>query len=114
MREKRSADRRPLGAAGVGVRARGMRADPGEGPAEAGWNAQQVAHAYRQKWPEFLKAVEGLRLHPDVTFHDDDVCLSRSTDMVLASNSLQYDEDWQVRLRAAGQATGGWLLAAGC
>jgi putative methyltransferase (TIGR04325 family) len=42
---------------------------------------------------------EGRRLLPEVTFHDSDKCLSRGYDLVLASNSLQYDEDWPERLR---------------
>lgn len=51
----------------------------------------------------------GRRLEPDVVFHDDDACLSRSFDLVFASNSLQYEEDWQTRLRAMADATRGWL-----
>ena len=42
---------------------------------------------------------EGRRLLPEVTFHDSDECLNRRYDLVLASNSLQYDEDWPERLR---------------
>jgi putative methyltransferase (TIGR04325 family) len=47
---------------------------------------------------------EGRVLLPEVTFHDDDECLNRRYDLVLASNSLQYDEDWFERLRALAGA----------
>jgi hypothetical protein len=36
---------------------------------------------------------------PEVTFYDTDECFERSYDMVIASNSLRYDEDWQQLLR---------------
>jgi putative methyltransferase (TIGR04325 family) len=32
---------------------------------------------------------------PEVTFHDDDGCLDREYDLVLASSALQYAEDWR-------------------
>ena len=31
---------------------------------------------------------------PEIRFHDDDSCLDRTYDLVLASSSLQYSEDW--------------------
>ena len=40
----------------------------------------------------------GRRVLPDVEFHDSDECLDRRYDLVVASNSLQYDEDWPARL----------------
>lgn len=165
----------------------------GQHPAVHGWQADQVARAYSEKWSAFLEAVEGpgplgidhevplgssiereeplaqnvvlawayalaraadgvralsvldwggalghyhvlarklfpeleldyhcrelpavceagRRLQPAVTFHDDDACLTRTFDLVLASNSLQYEEDWQARLRALAEASGDWLL----
>lgn len=168
----------------------GPRGDDGSG---RGWNEDQVARAYRERWPEFLQTVdgpgplgvshevplgfpieredplaqnivlawayalaraadgvgrltvldwggalghhhvlarnlfpdlgldyhcrelpavcaEGSRVQPEVTFHDDDVCLSRSFDLVLASNSLQYEQDWRGRLRALAAASAPWLL----
>jgi transaldolase len=158
-----------------------------------GWRAEEVARAYREKWPQFLEAVEGpgplgvghetplgapirrddplaqnavlawayvlarashdaarisvldwggalghhsvlarklfpeleLDYHcrelpavctearqvlPDVTFHDDDRCLGAMYDVVLASNSLQYDEDWASRLEGLAGATRDWLF----
>jgi putative methyltransferase (TIGR04325 family) len=165
-----------------------------EAAPERGWNAADVAEAYCQKWPEFLKAVEGPRalgidhevplgspigredplaqniilawayalsraasgaralsvldwggalghyyvlarklfpeleldyhcrelpavceeghrVQPEVVFHDDDGCLTGRFDLVVASNSLQYEQDWHTRLRAlAGAARGGWLF----
>jgi putative methyltransferase (TIGR04325 family) len=53
---------------------------------------------------------EGRRVQPEVTFHDDDAPLGRSFDLVLASNSLHYEEDWRARLRALAQASSGWLF----
>jgi putative methyltransferase (TIGR04325 family) len=59
-----------------------------------------------------LQAVceEGRRLQPDVVFHEDDSCLSHRFELVLASNSLQYEEDWQGRLRALAGAADGWVF----
>ncbi len=37
---------------------------------------------------------EGRRLNPAVHFHTGDGCLAESYDLVLASSSLQYAEDW--------------------
>jgi putative methyltransferase (TIGR04325 family) len=47
----------------------------------------------------------GHELNSEVTFHDDDSCLERRYDLVLASSSLQYVEDWRALLeRLAGAA----------
>jgi putative methyltransferase (TIGR04325 family) len=158
-----------------------------------GWRAEEVARAYREKWPQFLQAVEGpgplgvnhevpvgtpitrddpltqnavlawayvlararldaarisvldwggalghhyvlaRKLFPelkldyhcrelptvcaegrqvlaDVTFHADDQCLGAKHDLVLASGSLQYEEDWPSRLENLARATHDWLF----
>jgi putative methyltransferase (TIGR04325 family) len=158
-----------------------------------GWNAGEVARSYREKWPQFLEAVEGpgplgvyhevplgaaierddpwaqnmvltwayalaravgrakalsvldwggalghyyvlarellpdvkfdyhckelptvcaegRNVLPEVTFHDDDGWMARRYDLVLASNSLQYEEDWRARLRTLAVAAQGWLF----
>jgi putative methyltransferase (TIGR04325 family) len=51
----------------------------------------------------------GRRLLPDGHFHEDDTCLDRRYDLVMASSSLQYDELWQERLRALAGATARFL-----
>ena len=40
----------------------------------------------------------GRELLPQDTFHDDDSCLTRSYDLVVASSSIQYSEDWAATL----------------
>jgi putative methyltransferase (TIGR04325 family) len=55
-------------------------------------------------------ADRGRRLSPDVPFHDDDSCLERRYDLVLASSSLQYAEDWRHLLLSLGKATAGYLF----
>lgn len=160
----------------------------GTDPAAIGWAAEEVARAYREKWPRFLDALEGpgplgvghevptgapinrddvlaqnsvlafafalarskngsgplsvldrggalghfyvlaRRLFPDleleyscrelpavcaegrevlpeVTFYDSDECFNSSYDLVVASSSLQYEEDWQRLLRQLAQAS---------
>ncbi len=52
----------------------------------------------------------GRRAVPEVTFWDDDSCLDRRYDLVFASSSLQYSEDWQSRLRGLAGAAGDSLL----
>jgi putative methyltransferase (TIGR04325 family) len=54
----------------------------------------------------------GRELNPDVTFHENDSCLERSYDLVLASNSLQYSEDWPVMLGKLGRAAARLLYVA--
>jgi putative methyltransferase (TIGR04325 family) len=47
----------------------------------------------------------GRELQPEVVFHEDDSCLERRYDLVVASSSLQYEQDWQSLLgRLAGAA----------
>ena len=55
-------------------------------------------------------AAAGAEANPDVTFHSDDACLNGSYDLVLASGSLQYEEDWATLLERLGAATTGLLL----
>lgn len=47
----------------------------------------------------------GRELVPEATFFDDDSCLARRYDLVFASGSLQYVEDWQNALRGLAGAT---------
>ena len=54
-------------------------------------------------------AARGHALVPDVTFHADNACLERRYDVVLASGSLQYGEDWRALLQALAGATGRYL-----
>ncbi len=49
-------------------------------------------------------AALGRELCPEVTFHDDDACLERRYDLVLASGSLQYADDWAELLGRLGRA----------
>jgi putative methyltransferase (TIGR04325 family) len=51
----------------------------------------------------------GRRLSPHVHFHDDESCLERRYDLVLASSSLQYAEDWRSLFAALAAATGRYL-----
>jgi putative methyltransferase (TIGR04325 family) len=47
---------------------------------------------------------------PEVHFHEDESCLERRHDLVLASSSLQYSEDWARVLRGLASATAGYLF----
>lgn len=54
----------------------------------------------------------GRREVPEVTFWDDESCLDRTYDLVVASSSLQYCEDWPVLLgRLAGASRDALLLS---
>ena len=53
--------------------------------------------------------VHGRRLMPHVHFHEDESCLERRYDLVLASSSLQYAEDWPGLVAALAAATGRYL-----
>ena len=57
-------------------------------------------------------AQHGRELFPEATFYDDDSCLQRSYDLVLASASLQYAPDWKATLAALAGATDGLLYVA--
>jgi len=50
---------------------------------------------------------------PDVTFWSDDRALERTYDLVLASSSLQYSEDWENDLTGLARATGDRLFLTG-
>ncbi len=52
----------------------------------------------------------GRHVQPEVTFHDSDDCLGRRYDFVLASNSLQYQEQWKDLLSALAVSAAGCLL----
>jgi putative methyltransferase (TIGR04325 family) len=50
-------------------------------------------------------------LLPDVSFtSSDDDCFSRRYDVVMASNSLQYAEDWRSMTRRLADAAQHWLF----
>lgn len=52
----------------------------------------------------------GRELFADARFCDDDeTCLDRTYDLVLASGSFQYSEDWRTALARLAGATGGYL-----
>ena len=53
---------------------------------------------------------EGSRILPQVAFHSDDRCLARDYDLVLASSSLQYSQDWEGQFRALARAADPWLF----
>jgi putative methyltransferase (TIGR04325 family) len=54
---------------------------------------------------------EARRLHADVTFIDDETAaLSGRYDLVFASNSIQYAEDWRTLIGRLGGAAGRWLF----
>ena len=53
---------------------------------------------------------EGRQTSPTVTFHDNDDCLQRRYDLVLASSSLQYSEHWRTHLHHLAGATLNSLL----
>lgn len=52
----------------------------------------------------------GRELFPEAAFYEDDSCLDRRYDLVLASNSLQYSEDWSGTLARLSGATAGYLF----
>jgi putative methyltransferase (TIGR04325 family) len=57
-------------------------------------------------------AQHGRELFPDASFYDDDSCLQRRYDLVLASASLQYAPDWKATLAGLTGATDGLLYVA--
>jgi putative methyltransferase (TIGR04325 family) len=56
-----------------------------------------------------LLSARGRELFPEATFSDDDSCLERRYDLVLASSSLHYSEDWRRTLARLAEATAGHL-----
>ena len=55
---------------------------------------------------------EGQTVSPEVVFHEDDSCLDRRYDVVVASSSLQYEHDWRALLARLAAAAGRWLYVA--
>lgn len=55
---------------------------------------------------------QGREVAPQVTFHEDESCLSRRYDLVLASSSLQYEQDWQTLFERLAGATEHYLYVA--
>jgi putative methyltransferase (TIGR04325 family) len=60
-----------------------------------------------------LLAQQGARLFPDQHFTSDERCLARTYDFVMASTSLQYEEDWCRLLARLARATAGLLYVTG-
>ena len=54
----------------------------------------------------------GLKLFPDQHFYVDDSCLHQSYDLVMASTSLHYTENWQELVRNLASATKNYLYLA--
>ena len=54
-------------------------------------------------------AALGRELLPADSFYEDDSCLDRTYDLVLASSSLHYSQDWQSTLAALARAVAGYL-----
>ena len=54
----------------------------------------------------------GREAMPEVYFHDEDSCLDRTYDLVVASSSLQYTEDWEPLLARLADATTRYLYLA--
>jgi putative methyltransferase (TIGR04325 family) len=67
-----------------------------------------VEIAYHSK-DQALLCAWGRELFPEATFYDDDSCFEQSYDLVVASSSLQYSEDWCAVLRQLGQVANGYL-----
>jgi putative methyltransferase (TIGR04325 family) len=59
-----------------------------------------------------LICAAGRKSSPEIRFHEDDSCLGRKYDLVLASSSLQYSEDWRKTLGALAAAADQWLYLA--
>jgi putative methyltransferase (TIGR04325 family) len=58
--------------------------------------------------PDFAR--EGRNLQPDVIFHDNDAdAFARTYDLVMASSSLQYVQDWRSTLGSLVNAAGRYL-----
>jgi len=57
-----------------------------------------------------LLVAYGRQLLPHAHFYTDEGCLNRSYDLVLASSSLQYSQDWIGTLNGLAQATNAYLF----
>jgi putative methyltransferase (TIGR04325 family) len=55
---------------------------------------------------------QGREVSPDVTFHEDDLCLERSYDLVVASSSIQYEPEWQALAGRLARAAAPYLYLA--
>jgi len=55
---------------------------------------------------------QGHEASPEVTFHEDESCLDRRYDLVVASSSIQYAEDWRSLVAALAASTGAYLYLA--
>lgn len=53
---------------------------------------------------------EGRKLLSGIHFYNDETCLLRRYDFVLASNSLQYSQDWASMLRRLAEATTSYIF----
>lgn len=70
--------------------------------------AQSVLPEVQFEWhTRELPAVcrEGRLASPSISFHETDDCLERRYDLVLASSSFQYAEDWRAHLARLSHAT---------
>jgi len=52
----------------------------------------------------------GQKLFPEAHFYSDESCLSRKYDLVFASGSLHYSQNWQHTLKGFAEATKGYLF----
>jgi putative methyltransferase (TIGR04325 family) len=53
---------------------------------------------------------EGRELLPEVTFYESDQPVAGRYDLVMASGSLQLEEDWRSRLRTLAERARGWVF----
>jgi putative methyltransferase (TIGR04325 family) len=99
------------------------RSRNGSGPISVLDHGGALGHYYvlaRRLFPELeldyhcreLPAVcsAGRDVLPEVTFHDSDACFDRDYDLVIASSSLQYEEDWRLLLRRLASASRRWTF----
>lgn len=56
-----------------------------------------------------LLCQEGSNHFPEINFYSNDQCLNRSYDLVLASGSLQYSQNWQTVLNKLSQSASPYL-----
>jgi putative methyltransferase (TIGR04325 family) len=57
-----------------------------------------------------ILAEYGQELFPKAHFYSDESCLSRKFDLVFASTSLHYSQNWQHTLKGLAEATSGYLF----
>jgi putative methyltransferase (TIGR04325 family) len=55
---------------------------------------------------------QGRELQPEVSFHEDESCLDRRYDLVMASASLHYEPDWRALVRRLADVTERYLYLA--